>query len=146
MRNRISSPIAGFGAAAMRRMYCRTRAAPWLGLALLLPWLVASTQLRAQGTPPAVDVEVEIVARAVDESHQTLRVQQGQVVRFLWSADEPAELHLHGYDIAFEVAAGESVSEPFEAFAAGRFPVTAHSFGGQEVDHLALFYLEVEPD
>ena len=74
---------------------------------------------------------------------KTLRVGEGERVRLQWSSDQPAEVHLHGYDIETKIEPGQPAVTAFDAETAGRFPVTAHGLGGE--DHTTLLYLEVLP-
>ena len=47
----------------------------------------------------------------VPESMRLIRVKQNDLVKLKWSTDKPVSVHLHGYDIKFEVP---SVSQPFQ--------------------------------
>jgi hypothetical protein len=90
--------------------------------------------------------ELTISERKVQLEKNTIRITQGDSVELVWHSDETAELHLHGYDISFEVSAAAPSVVSFEAHATGRFPVTSHSFGGEESHgHQALLYIEVYP-
>lgn len=89
----------------------------------------------------AIDVRDRQVVGA-----DVLRVTRGQRVELSWTADEAAVLHLHGYDIEFEVRPGEPTVLSFEAHATGRFPVTSHGFGDEAHGHETLLYVEVHPD
>jgi FtsP/CotA-like multicopper oxidase with cupredoxin domain len=76
-----------------------------------------------------------------------IRVTMGDRVTLSWTSDEAGSLHLHGYDIEFEVGPGRTETMTFLASATGRFPITSHGFGGEEGHgHKALLYLEVYPD
>lgn len=115
----------------------------------------------AEGTvsePPGARFEVSISNRTV-KNPETLRVTQGQLVEFVWTSDEPVTVHVHGYDLEFEVEPGMSRSQTFIAEVTGRFPVTVHGFrtaaqaahSGSDHPHtpesheLTLVYLEVHP-
>lgn len=102
------------------------------------------------GVPPA---EAEIRAfdlriqdRQVVMDGNVLRVNRGDRVVIRWLTDERVRLHLHGYDIEFELFPGEPLERAFEAHATGRFPVTSHGFGDEHGGHVTLLYLEVYPD
>ena len=75
------------------------------------------------------------------------RVTQGDAVTLRWSTDEAVSVHLHGYDLKLSIAPGTPTEMTLEAFAAGRFPVTSHGFGGHGHDdeEVVLLYLEVHP-
>jgi zona occludens toxin (predicted ATPase) len=78
----------------------------------------------------------------------TVRVVQGEQVEITVSCDQPAELHLHGYDLSVEPQPGTPATFAFVAKIAGRFPVEAHRMGpaGKEKRRPgALFYVEVHP-
>jgi len=120
---------------------------------LALPALLAFTAIlagpgEAAGNDqiPAVQrFELAISDRSVQLESGTLRVTQGQQVELVWTSDESGTLHLHGYDIEFEVGPEAPAEYSFEAHATGRFPITSHGFGGEH-GHEALLYLEVYPD
>lgn len=55
---------------------------------------------------------------------------QGDKVTMTVSADRKEEIHLHGYDIAFEVAsAGGRVTHSFTADKSGSFPIEIEDSG-----------------
>jgi len=77
-----------------------------------------------------------------------VRVLAGERVVLIWRADRETELHLHGYDIEATAAPDRPTTMAFEARAEGRFPVTAHRYGGGATGGHgaeALLYLEVHP-
>ena len=91
-------------------------------------------------------IELVISERKVQRAEKTIRVTQGESIELVWQSDETAELHLHGYDISFEVSPKAPAIVTFEAHATGRFPITSHGFGGQKGHgHEALLYIEVYP-
>jgi hypothetical protein len=76
----------------------------------------------------------------------TVRVVQGEQVEITVSCDQPAELHMHGYDLSAQPEPGTPATFAFVAKIAGRFPVEAHRMGpaGKEKRRPgALFYVEV---
>ncbi len=89
--------------------------------------------------------ELTISRGHLDPAQDTIRVTQGDMVRFIWSSDKAVEVHLHGYDLLVDVPPGEPVEQQFEAHASGRFPVSLHDSGSGH-DHGPLVYLEVYPD
>lgn len=66
-------------------------------------------------------------------------VQQGDRVVVLVRSDVSDEVHLHGYDLAVDVAPGEPARIRFTADLVGRFEIEL------EARHLPLAELEVEP-
>jgi len=95
---------------------------------------------------PVKRIELVISERKVQREEKTVRVTQGETVELVWHSDEIAELHLHGYDISFEVSPEAPAVVTFQAHATGRFPITSHGFGGHKGHgHEALLYIEVYP-
>ena len=115
-----------------------------LGAALILS-AAEATRAPAQEAAPRV-IEVRIEKRQVVEPEEAIRITQGDTVELRWTSDEIAELHLHGYDVELHVQPGEPAAMTIEAFAAGRFPITSHGWGGSGHGHQALTYLEVYPE
>ncbi len=79
---------------------------------------------------------------------RTIRVSQGQTVELAFTADEMAEVHLHGYDQLLTVQPGSPAVMRVQAKTAGRFAIEAHRFGsdsGRSRRHVVLLYLEVHP-
>jgi hypothetical protein len=70
----------------------------------------------------------------------TIRFQQGDLIRLRWTTDEAMVLHLHGYDIEGDIAAGVPTSMVFDADLAGRFPTERHG-----TKPVTLVYVEVYP-
>jgi len=109
---------------------------PWVGV-LAGIWLAAAPPALGQ---QAVTIELEIAAGAAVGGAAVARVSQGNWVTIKVTSDKAGELHLHGYDLTIQVAAGETRSPPFVAHATGRFPLEIHEGG-----HGTLLYLEVYP-
>lgn len=91
-----------------------------------------------------------IKQRRIDAADNVIRVNQGDVVDIVLSGDEPAELHLHGYDIKLDLTPDAPGRMHFDARIAGRFPLEAHRFGagtgpGRSRVTGALLYVEVLP-
>lgn len=68
-----------------------------------------------------------------------LRFEKGETVRFAVSSDAADEVHVHGYDVRKDVAAGGSVRFSFPAEIEGIFEVELESAGAQ------LAQLRVDP-
>ena len=79
------------------------------------------------------------------ENDRTIRVQQGKNIELEWTTDKELELHLHGYDILFEISPNEKYRLKFLAHTAGRFPVSAHQKNGGKHHHRPLIYIEIHP-
>jgi hypothetical protein len=78
----------------------------------------------------------------------SIRVTQGERVEIRLMSDEPAELHLHGYDLLVQVEPGAAATLSFVASIAGRFPLEAHHKGSSAKargSHAPLFYIDVYP-
>ena len=108
--------------------------------------LAADTARAGDASPELQRFVLEIRDRAVQHDGDVIRVTQGQQVELVWTSDEPVQLHLHGYDIEFDVEPGTATSRSFKAHATGRFPITSHGFGDHQHGHQTLLYLEVHPD
>jgi hypothetical protein len=92
-------------------------------------------------------IELSIKQREVQIESNVLRVTQGETIELVWTSDEAGSLHLHGYDIEFEVGPDGPETISFIANATGRFPVTSHGFGSDSSHgHQAILYFEVYPD
>ena len=91
-----------------------------------------------------------IKRRKLDAADNVVRVVKGDTVELAFTGDEPAELHLHGYDIKLDLKANEPGKIQFTATIAGRFPLEVHRFGtGTKAgrSHITgpLLYVEVLP-
>jgi hypothetical protein len=79
---------------------------------------------------------------------KTLRAVEGEQVALRWVSDEPTTVHLHGYNVELALVP-ETGTMTFQAYAAGRFPITLHGHrragqrGGDK--ERTLLYLEVHP-
>jgi len=118
----------------------------WMLLPILLLFFVP-VSINADADEGAVKrIELVISERKVQLEEKTIRVTQGESLELVWESDEAGELHLHGYDISFEVSPEAPAIVTFEAHATGRFPITSHGFGGEHGHgHEALLYIEVYP-
>ncbi len=118
----------------------------WISSAILLFFFVPVSINADEGA--ARRIELVISERKVQLEENTIRVTQGELLELVWESDETAELHLHGYDISFEISPETPAIVTFEAYATGRFPITSHGFGaqkGHEQGHEVLLYIEVYP-
>ncbi len=105
----------------------------------------------AQETRPAAQrsFELRIEKGKLAASAKSLRAVEGEQVALRWVSDEPATVHLHGYDVELALVPGTPATMTFEAYATGRFPITLHGEGraGQPGGHKerTLLYVEVHP-
>ena len=95
-------------------------------------------------------IKLALRKRKIDGGARIIRVTQGDEVELHWTADEPASLHFHGYDLHASPAPGAPSKMSFSANVTGRFPITAHEFVGKH-RHVGghrertLIYLEIHP-
>ena len=93
----------------------------------------------------AVRIDVQIEHRKV-VGGPVIRLTEDQEVTIVWTTDEAAELHIHGYDIRIDISPDAPAETSFTAYATGRFAVTSHGFGGDHGHgHETLLYIEVYP-
>lgn len=78
--------------------------------------------------PDAREIEVEVEEGRVD-GPSTVRVERGERVRLVVSADVADEVHVHGYDLIDDVAPGSPAVIAFRADAPGVFEVELESAG-----------------
>ncbi|MCZ6911918.1 MAG: hypothetical protein O7F72_03850 [Proteobacteria bacterium] len=119
-------------------------------LLVLLIFLLVIAAGMAESDPDnsenATRIEIEIEGRHLVGEDNVFRVYQGMQVTLVVTSDEAASLHLHGYDIEFDLIPGKPATVSLIAHATGRYPVTSHGWGGgHEHGHQTLFYLEVYP-
>jgi plastocyanin len=115
--------------------------------AALLTTVIPAETRAEDGAAAVRQFDLVIRNRELQQDEKTLRVTQGDNVELTWTSDEAGKLHLHGYDIEFEVSPGEPSTVTFQAHATGRFPITSHGFSGEhQHGHEAVLYLEVYPD
>lgn len=88
-------------------------------------------------TEPTVLIRVEGGAKV--EGPDTISVTQGETVTFEVVSDVADEVHVHGYDLFFDIFGGEATVVEFVADAAGIFEVEL------EGAHLDLVNIEVTP-
>jgi hypothetical protein len=119
------------------------------GPAELLP--LGPTRVAAEPAKP-IRISIAIKNRKLaNEAQKYIRITQGDVLELVFTADEAAELHLHGYDIYLNVEPGTPGVLRVDAKIAGRFPLESHRFGNQAAapsathDHVVFLYVEVYP-
>lgn len=110
---------------------------------------VGSSSAAAQSAPTR-QFAVTIHQRKVEAADNVIRVTVGDGVEIVLTADEAAELHLHGYDLKLSLSPDVPGTIRFTATIAGRFPLEAHQFGatpgsGRHRASGPLLYIEVYP-
>ena len=125
-------------------------------LAAAMLVLTASALMRGIAPPAtaqaatAKQFSFAINQRKLDAADNAVRIMKGDTVELVFTGDEPAELHLHGYDIKLDLKANEPGKIQFTATIAGRFPLEVHRFGtgtnaGRSHITGPLLYVEVLP-
>ncbi|MEH6814521.1 MAG: hypothetical protein V7677_18455 [Motiliproteus sp.] len=115
-----------------------------------------SVQASDRQAPEGADVrrfELHIEHRTLKQGISKIVISHGDWIELRWHSNEPVEIHIHGYDIEQWIGSEAAAVTRFHAHATGRFPITAHRFGGPaqwgETDgrdhHPTLLYLEVHP-
>ena len=126
----------GFGSSVARFMLLASTAIAACTVALDVRAAEIAFDLRLQGG-------------RVSENMRLIRITQGDVVTLRWTTDRPLLLHLHGYDIEWQVQPGIVGKVTFTARLTGRFPVHAHDgatrTGGSAHEEDPLVYVEVYP-
>jgi hypothetical protein len=89
--------------------------------------VIVYTQVgRGGGQARSVDVNVSGTTMTPDR----INVRQNDQVTMNVTADRKEEIHIHGYDIAFEVgAAGDTVQRTFKADRTGTFEIEIEDTG-----------------
>ncbi len=122
-----------------------TKAAGKLLLALVILGSSLSLADEKDASADVVKIDVQIEHRKV-VGDPVIRLTEEQEVRIVWTTDEAAELHIHGYDIRIDISPDAPAETSFTAHATGRFAVTSHGFGGDHGHgHETLLYIEVYP-
>jgi hypothetical protein len=75
-------------------------------------------------TPAERSFDLEIRGDAM--SPEEVSVREGDRVTMSFTADDPVEIHVHGYDLEREVEPGETTELSLEADLTGRFPMENH--------------------
>lgn len=90
-------------------------------LALLLTLVACG----AGGDPEELTLDVEIRDRTI-QGASTLQASQDDTLTLNITADEDAELHLHGYDLVWHLYGGETDTFTLVTHATGRFALELH--------------------
>ena len=95
------------------------------------PAATAATAETETPTPPpgrAVVINMDIANRQTALARQDLQVEKGDTVSINFTADEPGEVHLHGYDLSVPVSPDEPGTLTFDADTAGAFGLNFHIY------------------
>jgi HAMP domain-containing protein len=105
------------------------------------PEATTTTPEATTTTPPQAPATpvVRVVGAKPQGGVQKLSSAKGDTVRFTVRSDTADEIHVHGYDLKKDVAAGGSVTFSFPAKIDGRFEVELENHGEQIAE------LEVTP-
>jgi hypothetical protein len=94
-----------------------------------------TTSAPATTTTAAVDLpRIKVEDGVKTEGLDTISVRVGETVRFEVETDIADEVHVHGYDLAFETVPDEEVLVEFVADATGIFEVEIEGLGLHIVD------------
>lgn len=99
----------------------------------------AAEQAPAPEPKPGVK-KIVLVGGKVKGGEQKITVEKDDTARFDVRSDAAEELHLHGYDVTKEVAAGGVAEFRVKANIEGVFEIEAHDLG-----HVIIAQLVVEP-
>jgi hypothetical protein len=89
--------------------------------------------------PPAAPPVVKIVGAKPQGGVKRLKFTKGDTIKFRVASDTADEIHVHGYDVHKDVAAGGKVTFSIPATIEGRFVVELEDHGTQIAE------LEVDP-
>jgi plastocyanin len=93
-----------------------------------------------QAPPEAETTTIEIRNGDVAGGVEEIEVENGDRIEFAVESDAPDEIHVHGYELAEEVAPGEPAEFSFPADLEGIYEVEAHDIG-----HVVIAELRVSP-
>jgi copper(I)-binding protein len=96
-----------------------------------------TTTTTTETTPPPATptvIRVTVVDGAPKGGILREEVEKGDKVVLVVTSDVADEIHLHGYDVSRDVAAGGTVRLPFKATIPGRFEVELEDRGVQIAD------------
>ena len=101
----------------------------------------ATTEASPATTAPRAPTTIAIVVAGGQPSGgiQRVKLSKGEKVVLVVTSDVADEVHLHGYDLSADVAAGGSAEIPFTVDTVGKFDVELEESGVQ------LAELEVAP-
>jgi FtsP/CotA-like multicopper oxidase with cupredoxin domain len=90
--------------------------------------------------------KIEVKNGAVVGGVRDITVNKGDRVQIDVTPDVPAEVHLHGYELAKDVESGQTAHFDFSANIDGEFEVEVHHLvNGEEKDTVLVANLTVNP-
>lgn len=97
-------------------------------LVALVVVVVAGCGTAGSGVSSAGPREIRIALKASGTTPQAENVQvaRGTTITLHISSDHADEVHVHGYDQQYPVAAGETLTKTFTADQSGRFEIESH--------------------
>ena len=98
-----------------------------------------STSTATEPAPPPAPPTVRVVDAKPQGGIKKLTFDKGDQIRFRVVSDTADEIHVHGYDLMKDVAAGGSVTFSFKGSIDGRFVVELEDHGEQIAE------LDVQP-
>src|SRR3990170_1781349 len=99
------------------------------GLVLISVLVLGGLFLILRPDPPAAtpaERSFDLEIRGDTMSPEEVSVREGDRVTVSFTADNPVEIHVHGYDLEREIEPGEATELSFEADLTGRFPMENH--------------------
>ena len=121
----------------------------FMAWALRLSLALAAGMASGGAIAAELTFDLHIERGRLPENMQTIRVQQGDIVKLRCTADRRTTLHLHGYDIELRIEPGASKELSFAARATGRFPLHVHGPAERSGSHAheepPLATIEVHP-
>lgn len=123
--------------------------------------ILATILATACGSDEPGELEIPVKLEHDTLNPEIIKVKHNDMVTLNIESEEPAEFHLHGYDIEKEVGPDRKVDLFFEADITGRFKITMHrleeteehesepgedhSDEGGEREEIEIGFLEVRP-
>jgi hypothetical protein len=97
-----------------------------LAVLALLP-LGALAACGGGDTGNTVTFSVTVTGNTADRTD--LQAKQGDTIQLTFTTDKDEEIHLHGFDLAFECEAGKPLTKTFKADRTGQFEFEIESTG-----------------
>jgi hypothetical protein len=130
--SRLPAALAGLGLAAVLTGCAGTDEPVPAGTSTSSSPPPASTSASAVPSAPAVAgqrIEVTVAGGQVSGDTGRVPVPAGEHVTLVVTSDAPDELHVHGYDLAADLAPGTPATVEFDATIPGVFEVELHDAG-----------------
>jgi hypothetical protein len=95
---------------------------------------ILDTTTTIEPPPGPTEIRIDVVDGAPEGGIVRETVEKGDRIVLVVTSDVADEIHLHGYDVSRDVAAGGTVRLPFKATIPGRFEVELEDRGVQIAD------------